>query len=200
MATNNAGVFYVGGKLYTGSVPTFSCTPRVGNKGLYLGSFTEEPDVAPMPVISVVGSVLTASPSFSGNIQWYLDGVAIAGATNQTHTATENGNYTVSYSYIPACVSTSTATTVSTVGVPEDQINSYNIYPNPFQQDVTIELLELTGRTTVNVYDLSGRILFENVISGATQKLPLGFLSDGVYVFQFRNQDGVFTKRMVKQE
>jgi hypothetical protein len=200
MATDNAGVFYVGGKLYSGSVPTFSCTPRDPNKGLYLGKFTEEPDVAPQPVISFSGSELTASPAFSGSIQWYLNGTPVAGATNQTHTATQNGDYAVSYSYIPACVSLSATINVSTVGVPENRPFSYSVYPNPFQHDVTVELRDPAMPVTVTVFDYSGRIMYENVISGATQKLILRNLSNGLYVFQIRNQAGIFTSRVVKQK
>ena len=40
------------------------------------------------------GSVTLTSSSASGN-QWYLEGVSIGGATNQTYIATAGGNYTV---------------------------------------------------------------------------------------------------------
>jgi alpha-tubulin suppressor-like RCC1 family protein len=104
MTTNNLGDFYVSGRLNNGStVPVFSCVSRTPNNGLYIGKFTEEPDTAPQPFISINSNILTASPTFSGNIQWFLSNVPIVGATNQNLTATESGNYTVSYSYVPAC-------------------------------------------------------------------------------------------------
>ena len=58
----------------------------------------------------------------------------------------------------------------------------------------------LTGLTIVTVFDYSGRKLFQNEISNGSQKLDLGFLNDGVYILQFRNAGGVFTKRIVKQK
>lgn len=107
LATDNLGVFYVGGILNNSTSPLFSCVSREGNTGLYLGKLTEQPDTAPQPFISSEGNTLIASPSFQGNIQWFLDDEPIIGATNQTYNATESGNYKVSYSYVTACTKTS---------------------------------------------------------------------------------------------
>jgi hypothetical protein len=198
LATNNAGDFFVGGKLTSRNVPSFSCVPRDANVGLYVGKFTEEPDAAPQPSITRSGIELTASPAFAGNIQWYLNGDTIPGATNQSYTAAENGDYTVSYSFIPSCVSTSAKTSVLTVGLSENKINRFAVYPNPFKGEITLDFKGLTSQTTVTVFDYSGRKLVEKEISNASQKLDLGFLSNGVYMLQFRNTEGVFTKRIVK--
>ena len=198
MATNNEGVFYVGGKLSGISNPIFSCTPRDPNKGLYLGKFTEEPDMAPQPSITVSGGVLTASPVFSGSIQWFLNGDSITGATNQTYTAAANGNYTVAYSYIPACVSVSGITVFSTLGTDDNQQNSFSIYPNPFRNEVTVKLDEFTGPTTITICDFSGRKLVQKEISHNSQTIDMSAFSDGMYIFQFQNAKGIISKRVIK--
>jgi hypothetical protein len=107
LATDNLGTFYVGGKLNNNTTPVFSCVNRQGNNGLYVGKFTEQPDTAPLPAITTSGNTLTASPVFSGTIQWFLNDQPIADATGQKYNATESGNYKVSYSYIPTCISKS---------------------------------------------------------------------------------------------
>ena len=198
LATNNNGIFYVGGKLYSKSIPTFSCIQRDANAGLYIGAFTEEPDAAPQPLINVAGGVLTASPVFTGNIQWFLNGDSIAGATNQTYTVAANGNYTVAYSYIPACVSFSGVTVFSTLGISENGMNSFSIYPNPFRNEVTVELDEFTGPATITICDLSGRKLFQKEISGISQTFDMSPFSNGIYIFQFQNTKGIITKRVIK--
>jgi len=200
LATNNSGVFYVGGKLFSRSAPTFSCIPRDANTGLYLGKFTEEPDVAPQPSITLSGIELAASPEFSGTIQWNLNGTPIPGATNQTYSAAVNGKYTVSYSYIPACVSTSAEASILTIGVGEDNFKSVNMYPNPFQNEIVVERMEYSGLATLSIFDFSGRKLLEKEILNSVENLELGHLSKGVYVFQLRSPTGVFTKRFVKNE
>jgi hypothetical protein len=198
LATNNNGIFYVGGKLYSKSIPTFSCIPRDANTGLYLGNFTEEPDAAPQPAISVAGGTLTASPVFTGSIQWFLNGDSIVGATNQTYTAAANGNYTVAYSYIPACVSVSGVTVFSTLGTDDNQQNSFSIYPNPFRTEVTVKLDEFTGPTTITICDFSGRKLVQKEISYNSQTIDMSAFSDGMYIFQFKNAKGIISKRVIK--
>lgn len=198
LATNNNGTFYVGGKLYSKNIPTFSCITRDPNAGLYLGKFTEEPDVAPQPSISVAGGILTASPAFDGNIQWFLNGDTIAGATNQTYTVSSNGNYTVAYSYIPACVSTSGVTAFTTLDISDKPLDAVSVYPNPFRNEVTIKLNEFTGPFTISIYDGMGRKVVQKEISDITQTIDMSQFSDGVYIFRFQNADGISSKRLIK--
>ena len=61
------------------------------------------------PVISPNGAILTSS-SATGN-QWYLNGVAISGATSQTYTTTQSGSYTVIVT-TSGCVSATSAAVV----------------------------------------------------------------------------------------
>jgi PKD repeat protein len=60
-----------------------------------------------IPTITRNAAQLTSSAS-SGN-QWYLNGVAISGATGTTYTATQNGNYSVKVTNSNGCTSTSTS-------------------------------------------------------------------------------------------
>lgn len=107
LASDNLGVFYVGGRLNNNTSPIFSCISREGNTGLYLAKFTEQPDTVPQPFLSNDGNALVASPVFSGNIQWFLDDQPITGATEQMYNPTVSGNYKVSFSHVPACTKTS---------------------------------------------------------------------------------------------
>jgi hypothetical protein len=154
--------------------------------------------MAPQPSITVSGGVLTASPVFSGSIQWFLNGDTIAGSTNQTHIVASNGNYTVAFSYIPACVSVSGVTVFSTLGITENEMNSFSIYPNPFRNEVTVELDEFTGPATITICDFSGRKLVQKEISGISQTFDMSSFSNGIYILQFQNTNGIITKRVIK--
>lgn len=200
LATDNEGVFFVGGKLNNGTIPTFSCTPRDPNRGLYLGKFTDEPDVAPPPVISIAGSELAASPSFDGNIQWFLNGDSIPGAISQSYTVAVNGNYSVSYSYIPACTSFSEEINFSSVDVQDNALPSFSLYPNPFRNEVVIEPGDASGPALISVFDMSGRSLFIEEFEAGSKILDLSFLREGLYIVQLRDSRGVVSKMLVKKQ
>ncbi len=200
LATNNAGDFYVGGKLYTGSVPTFSCKPRDPNKGLYLGKFTEEPDVAPQPVISLSGSLLTSTPAFSGNIQWYLNGDTIQGANSTSLLVTTNGKYSVAYSYIPACVSVSSEINILTAGINDNEPEAFTLYPNPFSNEVTIVTNTTAGLCAITITDISGRSLYTDTLESRNRVIDLSLLPDGIYVVQLRNSKGTSAKKLIKRK
>ncbi|MFH1121634.1 MAG: T9SS type A sorting domain-containing protein [Bacteroidota bacterium] len=200
LANGGNGNYLVGGKLPNNATPVFSCTPRDPNKGFYLGKFTEEPDVAPQPEISISGSVLTASPSFNGDIQWFLNGDSIPGANSQSYTVAVNGIYSVSYSYIPACVSFSEEINFSTLYISEIQTSPFTIYPNPFRDEITVELYEIPESTIMTIFELSGRKIFQTEISGASKNLALGYLTNGVYILQLCNSKQTSTKRVIKKD
>ncbi|MDO9257711.1 MAG: T9SS type A sorting domain-containing protein [Bacteroidales bacterium] len=194
LATNNSGDFYVGGKLFSRTVPTFSCTPREANTGLFLGKFTEEPDVAPQPAISLSGIELTASPVFAGSIQWYFNGDTIPGATNQSYTAAENGDYSVSYSFIPSCVSTSAKTSVLTVGLSENKSNRFAVYPNPSNGLFTLQINgTLPEMDNIEIYNLYGEKVYTEKPKGLNTTIDLSDKARGVYFYKITSNKQVLT-------
>jgi len=63
------------------------------------------------------GNVTLTSDSASGN-QWFLNGNAIAGATNQQYAATASGDYTVTVTAAGCASAASNATTVTVIPLP----------------------------------------------------------------------------------
>lgn len=84
---------------------TFTSGSRVNavlvqsGNGYSMSNFiTPLPEQAIKPILTqpnCAGAKLSADPSAIGPYQWYLNGVAIAGATNNTFTPTESGSYTL---------------------------------------------------------------------------------------------------------
>jgi N-acetylneuraminic acid mutarotase len=122
------------------------------------------------PLISANGAILTSSDTL-GN-QWYLNGTAIAGATNQIDTATTTGSYTVCTSS-PGCSICSAPMNFTITGIPFlDLVAEIEVYPNPAtsefvlsirgkpQQDVSVELFAVTGKKVKTIFegDLLGGI------------------------------------------
>ena len=86
----------------------------------------------PVPVASISGPVLSASPVPGGSYQWYLDGNAIPGATAATYTATANGVYSVE-GLVQGCASALSDTVLYQIntGLYEPGTTPVRLYPNP---------------------------------------------------------------------
>ena len=201
LATNNQGVFYVGGLASSTTSPTFSCVSREGRAGLYLAKFTEQPDRAPTPSITVSGNTLTATPVFTGTIQWFLNGAEIQNATNQIFTVTQTGNYTVKYNlsdYI-ACVSTSAVTTISNLETVdfEKVNNAIAVYPNPTKGIVTISSVKNIPFDKIEIVDVLGKTV--SVKTENTSQIDISEFSNGIYILKIHSGETVFQKKIIKQ-
>jgi hypothetical protein len=195
IASDNNSSFYVGGIVNRNPIPVFSCEPRTPNAGFYLARFTEEPDEAPQPSIIVDGIVLTATPTFSGTIQWFLNDEPIPGANAQTFTATENGNYTVRYAYETGCISSATSD-VSNVIVSNIQAlnnNAFEIFPNPANHTLFIKT---QSNAPISISDLSGKQLMSFQNGNTTlQMIDISALANGVYLIR----QGASCSKFLKQ-
>lgn len=202
MATDNNGTFYAGGKLLSNLTPVFSCVAREAHPGFYLGKFTELPDRAPIPVITISGNELTASPVFSGNIQWFLNGNPISGANSQSLIVNQNGNYTVSYTLpdYTFCVSSSSNFTVSNLSNADNSSlsNLYKIYPNPTSGNIFIETAETNQIYSVNIYDSLGRKVADTM--PINNQIDFSDFSKGIFIIKILNTDNQLqTFKIVKQ-
>ena len=202
LATNNQGVFYVGGRTSSATPATFACIDPDARAGLYLGRFTEQPDTrAPTPSITVSGNTLTATPDFSGTKQWFLNKEAISGANAQTLTIPQNGNYTVTY-VLPdykVCVSTSAITTISNLETTDFEIinNAFTVYPNPTKGTITIASVENISIDKIEIVDVLGQIV--SVKTENTSQIDISEFSNGVYILKIHSGESIFEKKIIKQ-
>jgi hypothetical protein len=73
------------------------------------------------------------------------------------------------------------------------------IYPNPIQENVTIEINEYLLGSAVILCDLSGRIVVESVLSDLSQTLNTNNLPKGIYELKITTKDGdVISRKLVK--
>lgn len=72
-----------------------------------------------------------------------------------------------------------------------------NIYPNPAQ--TYIEISGLAGNETINMYDITGRLIKEQKSSGSGMHIAIGDLNEGVYYISVTDDRGsVFSAKVVK--
>ena len=169
----------------------------------YLGNFTEQPDIAPTPTIIANGNQLTASPEFSGDIQWYLNGNILNNENGQTLLAPETGNYSVTYAYITGCISADTSSVLNVIinNIYATNGNStISIYPNP-----STGLFQISGvkdessSFDISVCNLLGATIYNFSNINKNQAINIADAAPGIYLVQVKSNNAIATFKVLKQ-
>ena len=136
------------------------------------------------PSITEAGTTLTSSSS-TGN-QWYLNGNIINGATTQSYTVTQNGNYSVVVT-VNGCSATSDQVNFTSVGnVDFSKNNSLIILPNP--NHGIFQLNNKSNAITIKIFNTLGEIVYENNVNENTEIDFSGHLN-GVYFIEIADNN-----------
>lgn len=156
--------------------------------------------------VSVSDLILTSNAT-GVSYQWMdcNSQTLINGATSQSYTVTNGGNYSViiTDNY---CIDTSECSKIDIMNV--EQISSnYSIYPNPTSGEIFINYKKQYGQMMfIEVYDQMGRILINERITlkegEERYKIDLSELSKGVYMLFLSDDIGnkhCFQKKVIIQ-
>ncbi len=159
---------------------------------------------APNPTI-VVNNHTLSSDITGASYQWYFNGSPINGATSQSYTATQNGDYYVVVIDTNGCSGTSNTVTINNVGIQTpDGFYNLNIHPNPGPGMYKVQFTHYPGiNTHLRVINLVGRTVYEEQLNDRDGKadfiIDLRQLPDGVYLMQLQNGSYSEVIRLVKQ-
>lgn len=138
----------------------------------------------------------TADNSF----QWLLCApfTLLPGANDPYYLPQADGLYAVSVA-LDGCTDTSDCYTVSHVGIdgPATATNAY-LFPNPAHTAVTVVVAAAQVPTSVQVFDIAGRLVHEVEQSADTRvELPVADLVKGIYLIKIRSGQYVQTLPLV---
>ena len=155
------------------------------------------------PVITVSATSDTLRSSVATGNQWFRNGVAIAGATNQTLVITQNGIYRAVVTDANNCSSdSSNALNILNVSVAGQSFSYLNLYPNPTSGKAWLQVeLPLFEEVRIEVLNSTGqRVHFEWLperIGNLQHELNLPDLADGVYLVRVQQGEFVGVKRLM---
>lgn len=164
--------------------------------------FTNHITVNPLPstpIITQLNDSTLQSSQATGN-QWNNSGGAISGETSQTFQPSGSGDYTVTYTDVNGCSSTSAPFTfTSTLGIGSNVYSGGKIYPNPSLNELNIILDQAIMDGRVILTDLSGKMITIRPMNGSFMIFERGSLPAGTYVIMIYNfeNETVLKQRVV---
>jgi hypothetical protein len=157
--------------------------------------------IPPVPVITINGSILSSNAP-SGN-QWYMENVAIPGATGQTYTAIQTGHYWDIVTLNTCSSDTSNHIYFVMTGILDlTDAGILSVYPNPSDGMFTIVISSPTLKTfTLSVINNLGLKIIESrdiqVNGKVSRNLDLRSAPEGVYTIILHNDETHVVKKII---
>jgi hypothetical protein len=153
------------------------------------------------PVVSFNGTAYVSSQSGPGTHTWFVNGNAVPGVTgNSVNITSAGGNNTIQlgdlvyaiYTDENGCESNASATLI---GIEDEAAlsNNVSLYPNPNNGQFEIRFGDVSGKMTIEVTNMVGQVLYNNVISannGHVEFMNLSELESGVYQINISGDAG----------
>lgn len=141
--------------------------------------------------LSLIQESITLSANQSdASYQWLdcnNDYQAIEGATDQTFIAVENGSYAVEIQY-QTCTLISDCYLITSVGINEESLLEFSVYPNPFINSFTINTECIS---TLTIYSMNGQLIKSLEININTSVvLDMNGHPAGLYLLELILKDG----------
>jgi hypothetical protein len=121
------------------------------------------------------------------------DGIVDSNEINPIYIFDSPGNYTVNLDYIDVC--TGIVSSVSydiiiggTYSLLCESSPLISVFPNPAQDNLYISLVNLTSESLIQICDLSGRVVYQNVTGNNFHSIDLTSLLSGIYYVVIDNE------------
>ena len=162
---------------YTYTDATTGCT-NTKKRAISVQAAPLQPTVSQNPT---TGALEAATPAGIFTYEWLDDNMnPISGATAATYLPTANGTYYVRIFSNILCSNVSDAFTVVNIGLDEELLNGFEIYPNPAQTQVNIAL---PGSAQIRILDASGREVHNQWVEQRTA-IDVQQWARGAYIVQ----------------
>jgi len=144
------------------------------------------------PLITFNQGVLTTSAGT--DIQWYLNDVAISGATATTYKPTANGVYKVKLRDVNGCLATASYGITILAVTADNPYTTLYAFPNPATNQLTIGIPNTISASKIRIRltDMQGKEIKDYRVESRENRLTvdISLLPAGNYVISFPELDG----------
>ncbi len=83
-------------------------------------------------------------------------------------------------------------------GIQDNQMQSnFTVYPNPVSDKLFITSTNLTGGSTINITDVTGKSVYKSVITSEQTTINTTDFVNGVYIIQIENKSSIASRKLV---
>lgn len=150
--------------------------------------------------VTHVGDVLSSTPGTG--YQWYLNDEPIEGATGQSYTIVESGNYSVAVVSASGCEIHSNNLEMTFTAIEEIGTNSWFYWPNPSNGIFNLVMKNASGEVRIIVTDNMGReVLMENFSAkgNSARTIDMSGRASGIYFLRVQTENGAGVVKLVKE-
>lgn len=145
----------------------------------------------------ITQSGITLTATQAGAVYQWVDcstGAPIAGATSQSFTPTQNGEYGALIFTSDNCSSVSNCILVNNLGLGKEYFDLIAVYPNPASETVMIN--NIPAESTVRLLDMTGKVIYSTK-AALSLTINLTDVKAGVYMLNVENTAGSSTQKLV---
>ena len=84
------------------------------------------------------------------------------------------------------------------LGISENKLLSFEMYPNPVSDVLNIQLPTGTEKAEVGVFDYTGRLVTSKIISSNDTSIDVQKLSNGIYLIRVSSDAKIGAQRFIK--
>lgn len=151
-------------------------------------------DTPAVVVSRVVGTLVFQSTPAAEQVSWFNSQGNNVGI-DTTFTPLTAGDYYALVTDSSGCIGTSNLFNFTVTSSPSFVEQTIRIYPNPTSNILTIELPTSSKQSQLQIFDLNGRLSFEQFIS-SYNKIDLSGLSKGLYMLSVINDTQVYRAKL----
>ena len=195
-STGNTLVVDASGPYTVVAINGANCT----NSSAQLDVLFCDPEIVPTLEFTS-GNTLTVDDYPVGySIAWYLNGTEIIGESSESIEVTSSGNYIAVVSDEFGCEHSTESFSLSLSTEELAELN-WNVYPNPANDFVVIELFGNQEVNSIQLIDLSGRIVRESnwEIGANMMKFDVSDLPEGYFLLIVQNSNQRWTRQLIVQ-